>query len=105
MLENKLKELEGNLNTEDNIQSYNIYKKELDFIYDHIAEGIKIRKNAIGMSYSLLGNAFQQKPVNNLPFKSIGWFLYDTRYYGKAFPNRRYVKINPKNQELACRAF
>ena len=43
LLENKLKELEGNLNTEDNIQSYNIYKKELDSIYDHIAEGIRIR--------------------------------------------------------------
>ena len=43
VLENKLKELEGNLNTEDNIQSYNIYKKELDSIYDHIAEGIRIR--------------------------------------------------------------
>ena len=42
-LENKLKELEGNFNTEDNIQSYNIYKKELDSIYDHIAEGIRIR--------------------------------------------------------------
>ena len=43
LLENKVKELEGNLNTEDNIQSYNIYKKELDSIYDHIAEGIRIR--------------------------------------------------------------
>ena len=43
MLENKLKELEGNLNTEDNIPSCNIYKKELDSIYDHIAEGIRIR--------------------------------------------------------------
>ena len=43
LLENKLKELEGNLNTEDNIQSYNIYKKELDSIYDHITEGIRIR--------------------------------------------------------------
>ena len=38
LVENKLKELEGNLNTEDNI-----YKKELDSIYDHIAEGIKVR--------------------------------------------------------------
>ena len=37
LLENKLKELEGNLNTEDNIQS------ELDSIYDHIAESIRIR--------------------------------------------------------------
>ena len=43
LLETKLKELEVNLNTEDNIQSYNIYKKELDSIYDHIAEGIRIR--------------------------------------------------------------
>ena len=43
MLENKLEELEGNLNTEDNIWSYNIYKKELDSIYYHIAEGIRIR--------------------------------------------------------------
>ena len=42
LLENKLKELEVNLNTEDNVQSYNIYKK-FDSIYDHIAEGIRIR--------------------------------------------------------------
>ena len=43
LLENKLKELEVNLNTEDNVQSYNIYQKEFDSIYDHIAEGIRIR--------------------------------------------------------------
>ena len=43
LLESKLKELEGNLNTEDNIQSHNIYKKEHDSIYDHITEGIRIR--------------------------------------------------------------
>ena len=43
LLENKLKELEGNLNTEDNIQSYDVYKKGLDSIYDHITEGIRIR--------------------------------------------------------------
>ena len=35
--------MEGNLNTEDNIHSYNIYKKELDSIYYHITEGIRIR--------------------------------------------------------------
>ena len=39
LLKNKLKELEGNLNTEDNIQSYNIYKKELDSRYYHVTEG------------------------------------------------------------------
>ena len=42
LLGNKLKELEGNLNTQDNIQSH-IYKKELDSIYDHIVEGISIK--------------------------------------------------------------
>ena len=43
MLENKLKELQWNLNTEDDIQSYNVHKKERDSIYDHIADGIRIR--------------------------------------------------------------
>ena len=43
MLENKLKELEGNLNMEDNIQSDNIYKIEFDSMYDHIAEDIRIQ--------------------------------------------------------------
>ena len=50
MLENKLKELEVNLNTEDNIQLYKIHKKELDAIYDHIAEGIKFYQNMIGIN-------------------------------------------------------
>ena len=43
MLESKLKELEGNLNTGNKIQSNNIFKKELDYIYDHIAGSIRIR--------------------------------------------------------------
>ena len=50
MLENKLKELEGNLNTEDNIQSYNIYKKELDAISDHIAKVIGFDQNVTDMN-------------------------------------------------------
>ena len=40
-LENKLKELKVNLKAEDNIQCYNIYKRELDSIYDHVAEGTR----------------------------------------------------------------
>ena len=40
-LENKLKELKVNLKAEDNIQCYNIYKRELDSIYDHAAEGTR----------------------------------------------------------------
>ena len=42
LLESKLKKVGGNLNTEDNIQSNSIYKKELDSIYDHITEVIRI---------------------------------------------------------------
>ena len=42
----------------------------------------------------------------DLPPKSTNWFLYDTSYHRKVFPNRRHVKIkiNPKNQTLTCRA-
>ena len=40
-LENKLKELKVNLKAEDNIQCYNVYKRELDSIYDHVAEGTR----------------------------------------------------------------
>ena len=43
LLENKLKEPEGNLKMEDNIQSDNIHKIELDSMYHHIAEGIRIQ--------------------------------------------------------------
>ena len=50
LLENRLKELESKLNTEDNIQSYNIYKKELDFIHDHIAGVLGFDQNATGMN-------------------------------------------------------
>ena len=48
LLDNKLKELKGNLNTEVNIQSYDIYKR-FDS-NDHIAEGIRIQSSAIGMN-------------------------------------------------------
>ena len=40
MLENKLKELEDNLNTEDNIRSYNAYKK-----YEHGEKSTKFFLN------------------------------------------------------------
>ena len=41
-LENQLKELEKNLD-EDNLSKYNSIKNELDVIYDHITEGMRIR--------------------------------------------------------------
>ena len=41
-LENQLKELEKNLD-EDNLSKYNSIENELDVIYDHITEGMRIR--------------------------------------------------------------
>ena len=41
-LEQKLKNLENNLNSEENKKFYNHYKNQLDTIYDHIADVIRI---------------------------------------------------------------
>ena len=42
-LEQKLKNLENNLTSEKNRRLYNHYKNELETIYGHIADGIRIR--------------------------------------------------------------
>ena len=42
-LENQLKILEKCLDKDDNLIKYNAIKNELDAIYDHITEGIRIR--------------------------------------------------------------
>ena len=42
-IEQKLKNLEKNLTSEENRKLYNHYKNELETIYDHTADGIRIR--------------------------------------------------------------
>ena len=42
-MENQLKILEKCLDKDDNLSKYNAIKNELDAIYDHITEGIRIR--------------------------------------------------------------
>ena len=42
-LESELKKLEISLDDANNLGKYNSIKNELDEIYDHIAEGIRIR--------------------------------------------------------------
>ena len=42
-LESQLKILEKSLDEDDNVNKYNAIKNELDVIYDHITEGIRIR--------------------------------------------------------------
>ena len=42
-LEQKLKNLENNWTSEENRKLYNHYKNKLETIYDHIANGIRIR--------------------------------------------------------------
>ena len=41
-LEKKLKELESNLNSEANFNEYTKCKKDLELIYERIAEGVRI---------------------------------------------------------------
>lgn len=43
LLESELKTLQENLHCDDNLEKYNICKTKLEQIYDHIAEGIKVR--------------------------------------------------------------
>ena len=43
-LEKNLKELEPNLNSEVNFNEYAKCKKDLQLIYERIAEGVKIKK-------------------------------------------------------------
>ena len=42
-LEQKLKNLENNLTSEENSKLYNHYKNKLEAIYNHIADGTRIR--------------------------------------------------------------
>ena len=42
-MENQLKILEKSLDKDDNLSKYNVIKNELDAIFDHITEGIRIR--------------------------------------------------------------
>ena len=42
-LESQLKILGKSLDEDDNVNKYNAIKNELDVIYDHITEGIRIR--------------------------------------------------------------
>ena len=43
ILESELKKLKISLDDANNLGKYNSIKNELDTIYDHIAEGIRIR--------------------------------------------------------------
>ena len=51
-LESELKKLEISLDDANNLSKYNSIKNELEAIYNHIAEGIRIR-NATGMSTAI----------------------------------------------------
>ena len=42
-LEQKLEEIERNINSDDDLNMYNTYKTELDQIFDNIAKGIRVR--------------------------------------------------------------
>ena len=74
MIENRLKELE------DNIQSFNIYKREVDSIYDHIAEVIRIQSKCDWYEHSKKPTNFflnlEKKPGNQNQIRQL---LFDKK--------------------------
>ena len=42
-LESELKKLENNLESSNNLRKYESFKNNLELIYDHIAEGVRLR--------------------------------------------------------------
>ena len=48
-LENKMESFKKNLTNNENNQDYLKCKRDLNYIYDQKIEGVKIRKNVIGM--------------------------------------------------------
>ena len=57
-LENQLKILEKCLDKDDNLSKYNAIKNELDAIYDHITEGIRIRSKCEWYEHSQKSTKF-----------------------------------------------
>ena len=49
-LDSELKKLENNLENSDNLRKYGSLKNDLELIYDHIAEGVRLRSKSTGMS-------------------------------------------------------
>ena len=45
-LEPELKKLENNLESSDNLRKYESLKNDSELIYDHIAEGIRLRSKS-----------------------------------------------------------
>ena len=54
--------LEKNLDEDDNLSKYNNIKNELDAIYDHITEGIRIRSKS---------NWYAQQKINKIFFLNL----------------------------------
>ena len=57
-MENQLKLLEKCLDEDDNLSKYNAIKNELDAIYDHITEGIRIRSKCKWYEHSKKSTKF-----------------------------------------------
>ena len=57
-MENQLKILEKCLDKDDNVSKYNAIKNELDAIYDHITEDIRIRRKCKWYGHSKKSTKF-----------------------------------------------
>ena len=68
-LEKKLKELESNLSSEANFNEYTKCKKDLELIYERIAEGVRIRNKCQWYEEGEKSSKFFLNLKKNDPFK------------------------------------
>ena len=70
-LEGKLKELEQNLNCDENLEQYGIYKNELNEIYNDISNCIKIRSKCDWYEFGEKSNKFFLNLETNCTTQSV----------------------------------
>ena len=70
-LERKLKELEQNLNCDEKLEQYGIYKNELNDIYNDISNGIKIRSKCDWYKFGEKSNTFLLNLEANCATQSV----------------------------------
>ena len=70
-LEGKLKELEQNLNWDENLEQYGIYKSELNDICNDVSNGIKIRSRYNWYEFCEKSNKFFLNLEENCAEQSI----------------------------------
>ena len=113
-LEEKLKDIENNLTSEENRKLYSHYKNELETIYDHIADGIRIRSKCEWYEHGEKSKNFflyleKERGVQNRIWKFIveekeipdhKKYLITSKHFTKLSLNETSLKPILKNKNL-----